>query len=60
LRSLIEASMADPSDNRWLAVLDEEWGLNGRLALHSPCKSDAAPSAIAFAAPLAAEARRVP
>jgi hypothetical protein len=41
LRRLIEAGMADPADNRWLAVLDEEWGLNGRLALHLPCKSGA-------------------
>jgi hypothetical protein len=39
LRSLIEAGMADRADNRWLAVLDEEWGLNGRLTLHLPCKS---------------------
>ena len=33
--------MKDPEDNRWLAVLDEEWRLNGRLALHLPCKSAA-------------------
>src|SRR5262249_55470747 len=48
LRSLIEAGMANPEDNRWLAVLDEEWGLNGRLALHLPCKSGApaAPSPV--------------
>jgi hypothetical protein len=39
LRSLIEAGMTDPNDNRWLAVLDEEWGLKGRLALHLPCNS---------------------
>jgi hypothetical protein len=39
LRGLIEAGMADPADNRWLAVLDEEWGLKGRLALHLPSNS---------------------
>jgi hypothetical protein len=39
LRSLIEAGMANPADNRWLAVLDEEWGLKGRLALHLPSNS---------------------
>jgi hypothetical protein len=56
LRRLIEAGMADPSDNRWLAVLDEEWGLEGRLALHLPCKSGVpAPSAITLA-PLVATA----
>jgi hypothetical protein len=44
--------MADPADNRWLAVLDEEWGLNGRLTLHLPCKSGTPPSSpIAAAAP---------
>ena len=31
--------MANPEDNRWLAVLDAEWGLKGRLALHLPCNS---------------------
>jgi hypothetical protein len=39
LRSLIEASMADPADNRWLPVLAKEWGLEDRLRLHLPCKS---------------------
>jgi hypothetical protein len=48
LRSLIEAGMADPADNRWLAALDEEWGLNGRLTVHLPCIS---PSAGAPTAP---------
>ena len=41
LRSLIEASMADPADNRWLPVLAKEWGLEDRLRLHLPCKSEA-------------------
>jgi len=51
LRRLIEASMANPADNRWLAVLDEEWGLNGRLALHLPCNSQAPPASAMSAAP---------
>ena len=61
LRRLIEAGMADPADNRWLAVLDEEWGLNGRLALHLPCKSQVpALSSIAPAPPVAAATQGVP
>jgi hypothetical protein len=44
LRSLIEAGMANPEDIRWLGVLDAEWGLNGRLALHLPCISQTAPA----------------
>ena len=49
LRSLIEAGMADTADNRWLAALDEEWGLNGRLALHLPCNSPPASASTAAA-----------
>ena len=61
LRSLIEAGMADRADNRWLAVLDEEWGLNGRLALHLPCKSQVpALSSIAPAPSVAAATQGVP
>ena len=52
LRRLIEAGMADPADNRWLAVLDEEWGLKGRLALHLPCNSAAPPPPAMSAAPV--------
>jgi hypothetical protein len=33
--------MADPADNRWLPVLAKEWGLEDRLRLHLPCKSEA-------------------
>jgi hypothetical protein len=53
--------MKDPEDNRWFAVLDEEWGLKGRLTLHLPCKSQAlSPLPIMPAPPLAATAQRVP
>jgi hypothetical protein len=41
LRSLIEASMADPTDNRWLPVLAEEWGVPALRDLHLTCKSQA-------------------
>jgi hypothetical protein len=53
LRRLIEASMADPVDNRWLAVLDEEWGLNGRLTLHLPCNFEAPPPSAMSGTPAA-------
>ncbi|HLJ62986.1 MAG TPA: hypothetical protein VKT70_02695, partial [Stellaceae bacterium] len=46
LHALLEAAAADPADHRWLPVLDEEWGLKGRLALHLPCKLQA-PAALA-------------
>jgi hypothetical protein len=46
--------MADPSDNRWLAVLDEEWGLNGRLTLHLPCNSGTPESSPGAPPPVAA------
>jgi hypothetical protein len=36
LRSLIEASMKEPSDNRWLAVLDEEWASTGAFSCIRP------------------------
>ena len=54
LRSLIEAGMADPGDHRWLAVLDEEWGLNGRLTLHLPCNSGTPESSPGAPPPVAA------
>jgi hypothetical protein len=60
LRSLIEAGMANPEDNRWLAALDEEWGLKGRLTLHFPCNSQGAASQAAPPAPQPASSSSPP
>jgi hypothetical protein len=51
LRRLIEASMANPADNRWLPVLADEWGVEALRTLHLSCNSRASQPPGAAASP---------